>query len=88
MLRKRSKVKFFNIDSSTHSGAAILGKRKKIPLIYADIIKITVLMKHHLVKSIPIIVFMLLYNNILAILKRLSEKSPNNIFGFINDGSL
>jgi KDO2-lipid IV(A) lauroyltransferase len=36
---KGVKVKFFNIDSSTHSGAAILGKRKKIPLIYADIIK-------------------------------------------------
>jgi len=37
--KKGVKVKFFNIDSSTHSGAAILGKRKKIPLIYADIIK-------------------------------------------------
>ena len=30
---------FFNIKSSTHSGAAILSKRKGIPLIYASIIK-------------------------------------------------
>ena len=33
-------VKFFNIDSSTHSGAAILSKRKQCPLIYSSITKI------------------------------------------------
>ncbi len=37
--KKGVNTKFFNIDSSTHSGAAILAKRKKIPLIYADIIE-------------------------------------------------
>ena len=31
------KVKFFEIDSSTHSGAAILSKRNKSPIIYASI---------------------------------------------------
>ena len=33
-------VKFFNINSSTHSGAAILSKRNKCPLIYVSITKI------------------------------------------------
>ena len=33
-------VDFFNNKSSTHSGAAILSKRKKCPLIYFDITKI------------------------------------------------
>ena len=32
--------KFFEIDSSTHSGAAILSKRNKSPIIYASITKI------------------------------------------------
>ena len=31
------KAKFFGIDSSTHSGAAILSKRNKSPIIYASI---------------------------------------------------
>ena len=31
--------KFFEIDSSTHSGAAILSKRNKSPIIYASITK-------------------------------------------------
>ena len=30
---------FFEIDSSTHSGAAILSKRNKSPIIYASITK-------------------------------------------------
>ena len=33
-------VKFFSIDSSTHSGAAILSKRNKCPLIYSSITKV------------------------------------------------
>ena len=33
------KTKFFGIESSTHSGAAVLSKRKKCPLIYASIVK-------------------------------------------------
>ena len=37
---KGAMVKFFNIDSSTHSGAAILSKRKQCPLIYSSITKI------------------------------------------------
>ena len=31
--------KFFKIDSSTHSGAAILSKRNKSPIIYTSITK-------------------------------------------------
>jgi KDO2-lipid IV(A) lauroyltransferase len=31
--------KFFEIDSSTHSGAAILSKRNNSPIIYASITK-------------------------------------------------
>ena len=38
--KKGAMVKFFNIDSSTHSGAAILSKRKQCPLIYSSITKI------------------------------------------------
>lgn len=33
------KTKFFGIESSTHSGAAVLSKRKKCPLIYVSIVK-------------------------------------------------
>ena len=33
-------VKFFNNESSTHSGAAILSKRKKCPMVYFEIIKV------------------------------------------------
>ena len=37
--KKGVSAKFFGIDSSTHSGAAILSKRNKIPIIYASITK-------------------------------------------------
>ena len=35
--KKGVKAKFFGIDSSTHSGAAVLSKRNKSPIIYASI---------------------------------------------------
>ena len=35
--KKGVKAKFFGIDSSTHSGAAILSKRNKSPIVYASI---------------------------------------------------
>ena len=35
--KKGTMAKFFGIDSSTHSGAAILSKRNKSPIIYASI---------------------------------------------------
>tara|TARA_B100000427_G_scaffold290231_1_gene266367 strand:+ start:941 stop:1666 length:726 start_codon:yes stop_codon:yes gene_type:complete len=35
--KKGIKAKFFGIDSSTHSGAAILSKRNKSPIIYTSI---------------------------------------------------
>ena len=37
--KKGVSAEFFGIDSSTHSGAAILSKRNKIPIIYASITK-------------------------------------------------
>ena len=37
--KKGIPAKFFGIDSSTHSGAAILSKRNKCPIIYASITK-------------------------------------------------
>jgi KDO2-lipid IV(A) lauroyltransferase len=38
--KKGVTAKFFGINSSTHSGAAILSKRKKSPIVYASITKI------------------------------------------------
>ena len=35
--KKGVKAKFFGIDSSTHSGAAVLSKRNKSPIVYASI---------------------------------------------------
>ena len=35
--KKGVKAKFFGIDSSTHTGAAILSKRNKSPIIYVSI---------------------------------------------------
>ena len=37
--KRGTKAKFFDINSSTHSGAAILSKRKKSPLVYFSIVK-------------------------------------------------